>query len=51
MQNTKLQKINKQAALNASGALSKLIGRPVSVGISKAEVKRVEELSPLIGSE
>jgi len=51
MQNTKLQEINKQAALNASGALSKLIGRPVSIGISKAEVKRVEEVSPFIGPE
>jgi len=51
MQNIKLQKINKQAALNASHALSKLIDRPVSVEISKAEIKKVEAISPLIGSE
>ena len=51
MQNTKLQEVNRKAALNASRALSKLIGRPVSIGISKAEVKRVEEVSPFIGPE
>jgi len=49
--NEKLQSINKQAALNTSKALSKLIDRPVSVEISKAEIKRVEELSPIIDSE
>lgn len=45
----KLQEINKQAAMNASIALSKLIKRPVGIEIPKAEVKRVEELRPLIG--
>jgi len=47
----KLQEVNEQAAENASKALSKLIDRPVEVDISKAEVKKVEELSPLIGTE
>lgn len=47
----KLQEVNKQAALNASRALSKLIDRPVSVHISKPQVKKVEELAPIIGSE
>ncbi len=46
-----LQEINKQAAVNASRALSKLIGRTVSVDISKAEVKNVEKLTPIIGQE
>lgn len=45
----KLQEINKQAAMNASIALSKLIKRPVGIEIPNAEVKRVEELRPLIG--
>lgn len=45
----KLKEINKQAAMNASMALSKLIKRPVGIEIPKAEVKRVEELRPLIG--
>lgn len=48
---TKLEQINKEAAEQASGALSKLIDRPVEVTISKAEVKKVENLSPLIGTE
>ncbi|MFC1782893.1 chemotaxis protein CheC [Planctomycetota bacterium] len=47
----KLQHINQQAATNATEALSKLIDRPVVVGISKAEVKKVEDLSPFIGPE
>jgi len=47
----KLDEINQQAASKASEALSKLIDRPVSVGISKADVKKVEELSPIIGPE
>jgi len=47
----KLQEVNEQAAVNASEALSKLIDRQVEVEISKTEVKRVEDLSPLIGSE
>ena len=47
----KLQEVNKQAAVKASEALSKLIDRQVEVEISKAEVKKVEELSPLIGQE
>jgi len=47
----KLQEINKHAALNASRALSKLINRPVDVQVSKAGVKKVEELAPIIGPE
>ena len=47
----KLQEVNKQAALNTSKALSKLIDRPVAVEISRAEVKKVEELSPLVDYE
>ena len=49
--NNKLQQINKQAAANASRALSKMIDRPVSIEINKAEVKEVEKLSPIIGPE
>ena len=45
----KLKEINKQAAMNASIALSKLINKPVGIEIPKAEVKRVEELRPLLG--
>lgn len=47
----KLQKINQRAASNASKALSKLIDRPVGLGISKAEVRKIEELSPIVGPE
>jgi len=47
----KLQEVNGQAAVNASEALSKLIDRQVEVEISKTEVKKVEDLSPLIGPE
>ena len=46
-----LKEINKHAAINASRALSKLIDRPVSVEISKAEVKKVEKLKPLMDPE
>jgi len=46
-----LHQVNEQAAASASGALSKLIDRPVEVGISKADVKKAEDLSPLIGPE
>jgi len=45
----KLEQINKEAADKASVALSKLIDRPVEVAISKANVKKVESLSPLVG--
>jgi chemotaxis protein CheC len=47
----KLKEVNEQAALNASKALSKLTGRRVEVKIAKVEVKKVEELSPIIGTE
>ena len=47
----KLQEINNQAALNASGALSKLIDRQVKMNITMADVRKVEELSPVIGPE
>jgi len=47
----KLQEINTQAAMNASRALSKLIDEPVSLEITKAGVKDVKELSPIIDSE
>lgn len=48
---SKLQEINTEAAIDASNALSKLIDKPVSVGICTAEVKKVEELSPIISPE
>lgn len=48
---TKLQEINKEAAIATSGALTKLIGRPVSVVISNPEVKDVKDLTPAIGAE
>jgi len=47
----KLQEVNEQAAVNASEALSKLIDRQVEVEISRTEVKKVEDLNPLIGPE
>ncbi len=47
----KMQEINKKAAMKASEALSKLIDRPVNVTIPGAEVKKVQELSPVIDSE
>jgi len=47
----KLEQINKEAADKASAALSKLIDRPVEVAISRANVKKVESISPLIGIE
>ncbi len=47
----KLQEISNQAALNASGALSKLIDRPVKMNITMADVRNVEELSPVIDPE
>lgn len=50
-QANKLKQINKDAAERASGALSKLIDRTVDVAIAKAEVKKVEDLSPLISIE
>lgn len=47
-----LQRINKHAALNVSQALSKMTkGPPVSMKISKAEVKKIKELRPIIGLE
>ncbi len=47
----RLQKINNQAALNASIALSKLVDKPVSLKMSPVEVRNVEGLSPIIGPE
>jgi len=47
----KFQKINKIAAVNTSKALSKLIDRPVSIEMTHAEVKNVEDLSPIISPE
>ena len=47
----KFQELNKQAALNSSRALSKLTDRPVKVDITRAEIKGVEELSPLLDPE
>ncbi len=47
----RLQQINEQASAKASQALSKLIDRVVEVGISKLEIKRVEDLNPLIDQE
>lgn len=45
------QEINKIAAVNTSKALSKLIDRSVSIEIPNAEVKKVENLSPIISPE
>jgi len=47
----KLQEINKLAALRTSRALSKLIDEPASVGICGARVKKIQELSFIVGSE
>ena len=47
----KLKEINKQAALNASAALSKLIGMSVKIQILETKVRKVEKLSPIIGPE
>lgn len=47
----KLQEVNEQAAVNASEALSELIDRQVEVEICRTEIKKVEDLSPLIGPE
>jgi len=47
----KLHEINKQAALNTSKALSKLIDKPVSVEITQAGIKKVDKLSLIISSE
>lgn len=46
-----LRDVNKQAVINASNGLSRLIDRQVEVGITRTEVKAVEDLSPLIGPE
>jgi len=46
-----LQEINKQAAINVSHALSKLIDSPVTVEVARAEIKNVDQLSPIIGKE
>lgn len=45
------QEINKIASVNTSKALSKLIGKSVSIEIPNAEVKKVENLSPIISPE
>ena len=47
----KLSEINKQAALKASEALSKMISGSVDVEIRKAEIRRIAELSPMIEAE
>lgn len=47
----KLQEINQEAALKASRSMSKLIDRKVEVGLSRAEAKKVGELSPIIDPE
>ncbi len=46
-----LQEINKLAAVNASRALSNLIDSPVTVEVARAEIKNVDQLSPIIGKE
>ncbi len=48
---TRLEQINKEAALSISRALSKLTDRDVEVSITKAEEKTVEEFSPIIDPE
>ena len=40
-----------RAALNASNALSKLIGKPVAVKFSRLETKPLDEISPPVGAE
>ncbi len=47
----KLQEINNKAALSASGALSKLVGRQVKMNITMADIRNVGELSPIIAPE
>jgi len=47
----KFQEVSKLAAVNTSEALSKLIDRVVSIEFSSAEVKKVENLSPIINPE
>ena len=47
----KLKEISKMAAKNASKSLAKLIGQEAEVGIFKAEVKKVEEIKPVVGPE
>ena len=47
----KLQEINNKAALSASGALSKLIGRQVKMNITMADIRNIGELSPIIAPE
>ena len=46
-----LNQINKHAAESSSRALSKLIDRPVGVGMSRADIKKIEEFDLLIGQE
>lgn len=48
---TKVQTINKEAALRISHALSKLTDRDVKVSITKAEEKALEEFSPIMDPE
>ena len=47
----KLLEISKQAALSASRALSKLIGKPAKIEILNVNVKSVEALNPIIEPE
>ena len=47
----KLSEINKQAALKASEALSKMVEGSIHVEIRGAEVRRIAELSPVIAPE
>jgi chemotaxis protein CheC len=44
-----LEKIGKQASLNASGALSKMINMPVQIELAKMGIKGVNDLDPIIG--
>ncbi|MCK4751908.1 MAG: chemotaxis protein CheC [Planctomycetes bacterium] len=47
----KLHQINSQAAASASGALSKLIGKPVDIEVIKTEIKNASNLSSSVTTD
>jgi len=51
MENKNLQMVHEEACVQASGALARLIGRQAIVDIVNPSVKKVEELTPTIGSD
>lgn len=48
---TNFEEISRQAAANASNALSKLIDKPVIVDVAKTAIKDIMELEPFLGTE